>query len=247
MQVETFPINSPAAQVERIRSGIPRPVEALIVAICLCIALPFIILLSLAVMLSSRGPLIFRQVRVGRGGKKFTLYKLRTMRCAVDGVQITAADDERTTRVGRALRRTKLDELPELWNVLKGDMSLVGPRPEVPRYVDLENQTWRQVLAVRPGLTDPVTILLRHEEELLAMVEGDRESFYLEHLQPFKLKGCLEYLQRRSWLTDARVLWETCLTFIIRRRPKELLRMENISDDRRLTLVARERPKPGGM
>jgi lipopolysaccharide/colanic/teichoic acid biosynthesis glycosyltransferase len=169
------------------------------------------------------------------------------MRCAAGGVQITATDDERTTRAGRVLRRTKLDELPELWNVLKGDMALVGPRPEVPRYVNLENPAWRQVLAARPGLTDPVTISLRDEEELLAMVSGDRESFYLKHLQPVKLKGYLEYLQRRSWLTDARVLWDTCLTFILRRSPKELLRIEHISDAPHLTLSSRERSKSAGM
>lgn len=221
MRVETFSLDS-SLQHERIGGGIPRPVEALIVAVCLLLALPLLLLLALAVALSSRGPVIFRQVRVGRYGKKFTLYKLRTMRCAPEGVQVTAADDERTTRVGRVLRRTKLDELPELWNVLVGEMSLVGPRPEVPRYVDLENMMWRRALAVRPGLTDPVTILLRHEEELLATVEGDRERFYLEHLQPLKLKGHLEYLQRRSWLTDAAVILETCLTFIIPQRAKDL-------------------------
>jgi lipopolysaccharide/colanic/teichoic acid biosynthesis glycosyltransferase len=151
------------------------------------------------------------------------------MRASAGGIEITAADDVRTTRVGRFLRRTKLDELPELWNVLRGDMSLVGPRPEVPRYVDFTDPLWRQALGVRPGLTDPITILLRHEEELLASVEGDRERFYLEHLQPFKLRGHLEYLHQRTWLTDIKVIARTCLTFITPRRTRELPRIENIA------------------
>jgi lipopolysaccharide/colanic/teichoic acid biosynthesis glycosyltransferase len=151
---------------------------------------------------------------MGRRGQLFTLYKLRTMVAAAEGLQVTAADDKRVTRVGKILRRTKLDELPELWNVVRGDMALVGPRPEVPRYVDLENCEWLRVLEVRPGLTDPVTIRLCNEEELLAMVDGDREQFYLKQLQPYKIAGQLEYLRDRSWVTDLRVLWQTTLTFI---------------------------------
>lgn len=221
MRVETFPFHD-AAAAEQIRNGIPRTVEALVVALCLLAMLPVLLLLALAVALSSPGTILFRQVRVGRGGKRFTLYKLRTMRASAGGIEITAADDARTTRVGRFLRRTKLDELPELWNVLRGDMSLVGPRPEVPRYVDFTDPLWRQALCVRPGLTDPVTILLRHEEELLASVEGDREHFYLNELQPFKLRGHLAYLQQRSWLTDLQVIARTSLTFITPRRPKKI-------------------------
>lgn len=214
MRAEGFLINS-SAGIERVRDGIPRPVEAVVVSICIVITLPLLILLSLTVALSSRGRVIFRQSRVGRRGRVFTLYKLRTMRRVPEGLLVTAADDTRVTRVGKILRRTKLDELPELWNIVKGDMSLVGPRPEVPRYVNLENHMWLEVLEVRPGLTDPVTIRMRNEEELLATVKGDRERFYVEQLQPIKIAGYVEYLRRRSWATDLRVLWDTSLTFIL--------------------------------
>jgi len=139
------------------------------------------------------------------------MYKLRTMSVANSGPQVTAGDDVRVTPVGKFFRKTKLDELPELWNVLKGDMSLIGPRPEVPRYVDLADPMWRLVLEARPGITDPMTLRLRNEEELLVEVEGDRERFYLETLLPFKLEGNLNYLQARSWRSDLKVMWQTII------------------------------------
>ena len=131
------------------------------------------------------------------------------MRVANSGPQVTAGDDVRITPVGKFLRKTKLDELPELWNVFKGDMSLIGPRPEVPRYVDLHDPMWCLVLEARPGITDPMTLRLRNEEALLIEVEGDRERFYMDSLLPFKLKGYLDYLQARSWRSDVKVLWQT--------------------------------------
>ena len=122
---------------------------------------------------------------------------------------MTAGDDPRVTPFGKVLRKLKLDELPELWNVLVGDMSLVGPRPEVPTYVDLNDQLWQEVLSARPGLTDPVTLRLRNEEALLASFEGDREVFYRELLQPSKLRGYKKYLSGRTWRSDINVLWNT--------------------------------------
>jgi FlaA1/EpsC-like NDP-sugar epimerase len=113
--------------------------------------------------------------------------------------------------VGRVLRRAKLDELPQLWNVLRGDMSLVGPRPEVPKYVDLENPLWRKVLAVRPGVTDPSTLRLFDEEVVLARVKGDRDTFYREQLLPLKLRECLSYLEGRTWKSDFKTLLQTSL------------------------------------
>jgi lipopolysaccharide/colanic/teichoic acid biosynthesis glycosyltransferase len=147
--------------------------------------------------------------------------KLRTMRHGVGGALVTAEGDARVTSVGRILRRTKLDELPELWNVLHGDMSLVGPRPEIPELVDVDEPVWRSVLSVRPGITHPVTIVLRNEEALLARVPGDRERYYRDVLQPWKLEGYVRYLQRRSPWTDLGVLLKTLWVTVVRRRDRE--------------------------
>ena len=178
---------------------------------------PVIVLAGLAVKASSRGPAFFRQERVGRGGGSFTLWKLRTMRGGGGGPQVTARGDSRVTGVGRFLRRTKLDELPQLWNVVRGDMSFVGPRPEVPRYVDRANPLWDLVLAVRPGITDPVTLELRDEEALLAGA-ADPESFYREELQPDKLRRYAEYLSRRTAWTDLNVVWKTVTALLFPNR-----------------------------
>jgi lipopolysaccharide/colanic/teichoic acid biosynthesis glycosyltransferase len=128
---------------------------------------------------------------------------------------ITAAGDTRVTALGRILRKTKLDELPSLWNVIKGDMSLVGPRPEVPQYVDINSPDWKLVLEVRPGITDPVTANLRDEETLLAEVTNNPETFYRDTLQKYKLQGYLEYLSARNCWTDLRVLARTCALVIV--------------------------------
>ena len=194
----------------------PRWLEILLAALGLIVAFPLLAPASLAIMLTSPGPVIFRQQRVGRNGRLFVLYKLRTMRVAHNGPQVTASGDERVTTIGRVLRRTKVDELPELWNVVRGDMSLVGPRPEVPRYVDLNDDRWGLVLQSRPGITDPVTLLLRNEEALLADVEGDREHFYVKTLQPLKLQGYVQYLHNRSWWSDIKVLSKTLFVLVIK-------------------------------
>ncbi len=170
---------------------------------------PVLALCALAVKLSSRGSVIYRQKRVGQFGEPFELLKLRTMHVHESGPQVTASGDKRISRVVRWLRLLKLDEFPELWNVFRGEMSLVGPRPEVPYYVDLEDPMWRTVLQVRPGLTDPVTLRLRDEEGLLAKVSDDAESFYLNTLQPYKLAGYAEYLRCRTWWSDIKVIFLT--------------------------------------
>ncbi len=133
---------------------------------------------------------------------------------AGDGPEVTAAGDARVTRVGRVLRRFKLDEVTQLLNVLKGEMSFVGPRPEVPALVDLTSETWKRVLRVRPGITDPVALALKDEEALLAAVPGDRERFYRETLQPFKLRGYIDYIERRTAWTDLAVIAKTILSVI---------------------------------
>lgn len=209
-------MNTPSPPVTPllIRTGIARWLEIVASALGLVLSVPLLILAAVAIVLTSPGPVIFRQKRVGRNGRIFVLYKLRTMRTVPDGPQVTATGDERVTWVGRILRRTKVDELPELWNVLKGDMALVGPRPEVPRYVDLEDHRWELVLKTRPGITDPVTLRLRDEETLLADVDANYESFYINNLQPFKLRGYIEYLHNRSWWSDIKVLCRTLLVIV---------------------------------
>ena len=196
------------------KSGIPRTIEVLLSLAGLSLALPVMALAALAIAVTSGGPVLFRQERVGQGGRIFTLCKFRTMRRTKTGTQVTASDDDRVTWIGRILRRSKLDELPELWNVLKGEMSLVGPRPEVPRYVDLEDERWGRILLAKPGLTDTVTLRLRNEEKLLAAVKGDRQEFYLRMLQPYKLNGYIEFLETRTWRSDLKVLAATALAVL---------------------------------
>ena len=196
---------------EDLPTGLPRWMEAPLAAVALLLLSPLLLLVALAVTLSSPGPILFRQQRVGRGGKAFTFYKFRSMRADSGGVPLTASGDSRVTAVGKVIRKLKLDELPELWNVIKGDLSLVGPRPEVPRFVDPADPLWARVLEARPGLTDPVTLRLRNEEELLGALEGDPELFYTLYLLPFKLRGYRNYLRSRSWRSDLWVLWNTFL------------------------------------
>jgi lipopolysaccharide/colanic/teichoic acid biosynthesis glycosyltransferase len=196
-------------------TGLPRSVEFAVSLAALVILSPVILISLAAILLSSGGSVFFRQRRIGRLGRVFVLYKLRTMREGVSGPNVTATGDSRITRVGRILRQTKIDEIPELWNVLRGDMSLVGPRPEVPGYVDLNRPEWQQVLLVKPGMTDPVTLRLRNEEKLMAGVKGDREDFYLRTLQPLKLAGYLVYLKQRTWRSDLLIIFRTliCVLF----------------------------------
>lgn len=129
-------------------------------------------------------------------------------------VRLTSENDPRLTVIGIWLRRYKLDELPQLWNVLRGDMALVGPRPEVAEFVDLSTPLWIEILTVRPGITDPVSLRLRNEEKLLAAVE-DKETFYRRILLPFKLHGWSEYVQRKNFSTDLIIIFETFKAIIL--------------------------------
>jgi lipopolysaccharide/colanic/teichoic acid biosynthesis glycosyltransferase len=149
--------------------------------------------------------------RIGKGGKPFRLYKFRTMVADAhpDGPAITPAGDRRITRVGRLLRRTKLDELPQLLNVLKGDMSLVGPRPEDPRYVDLYTSAQREVLRVRPGITSAASLVYRHESSLLSGEDWERR--YVSQILPDKLAIELDYLARRNSASDLKLVLRTIL------------------------------------
>jgi lipopolysaccharide/colanic/teichoic acid biosynthesis glycosyltransferase len=220
-----------SAGVSEIKKGLPRWAEAVIASIGLILVAPLIAVTGLAIAVTSGRPILFCQRRVGQHGRIFELYKLRTMKSSIDGPQITSGNDARITRLGRFLRHTKLDELPTFWNVLRGDMSLVGPRPEVPRFVRLADPIWQMVLSARPGITDPVTLALRSEADLLAMIEGDTEQYYVEELQPAKLKGYVAYLEERTWQNDLRVLLRTMIAVVKPHRARALL-MEQINEGR---------------
>jgi lipopolysaccharide/colanic/teichoic acid biosynthesis glycosyltransferase len=210
-----------SAATPKIRPGIPRWIEASLSFLGLVALSPLIAGAMIAVRLSSPGPAFFVQQRVGRGGRLFPLYKLRSMRVDAAGPGVTGKEDPRITPAGRVLRKTKLDELPQLWNVVRGDMSLVGPRPEVPRYANAADPVWVRVLAVRPGITDPLAIRLRDEESLMPPGEVERERFYLEVLQPMKLAGYLAYLDRRTPWSDVGVIFATLGAVIRPGRPGE--------------------------
>jgi lipopolysaccharide/colanic/teichoic acid biosynthesis glycosyltransferase len=195
--------------------GLPGWFERGIACVGFCALSPVLLLCAVAVRMSSRGPALFRQERVGKDGRSFRLLKFRSMRANSGGVQVTARGDARITGVGRFLRKAKLDELPELWNVVRGELSLVGPRAEVPRYVDLEDPLWKRVLEARPGITDPVTLRLRNEEELIAAAGGDPEDFYRRVLQPLKLQGYIRYLERRTAWSDLGVLVRTVFAVVM--------------------------------
>jgi lipopolysaccharide/colanic/teichoic acid biosynthesis glycosyltransferase len=150
-------------------------------------------------------PVFFGQTRIGRKGRPFRIWKFRTMRAGSRGRPITAAGDHRITRVGSVLRRCKLDELPQLFNVLRGDMSLVGPRPEVPEYVQIEEPVWQAVLQVRPGVTDVASLVYRDEEKLLG-TSADPNALYRETVLPSKLALNLGYLRSRSFGSDLRLI-----------------------------------------
>lgn len=184
----------------------------------LVVLLPFTLLTALAVAVDSPGPVLFRQRRVGLNGREFEILKFRTMRVDAEAVggQLTVGTDPRVTRVGRFLRASKFDEIPQLFNVLRGDMSLVGPRPEVPRYVALYTPEQRQVLSVRPGITDPASIAYRSESQLMANA-ADPERLYIEELMPRKLDLNLEYLKRRTVGSDIGVVLQTIVAVLARR------------------------------
>jgi lipopolysaccharide/colanic/teichoic acid biosynthesis glycosyltransferase len=172
---------------------------------------PVLALAALVVKCSSPGPIFHRARRVGKDGRLFDVYKFRTMvaDAAVRGPGVTAAGDTRVTRAGRFLRRFKIDEMPQLFNVLKGNMSLVGPRPEDPRYVSSYSQDQLQVLRVKPGITSPATVLHRHEERMLT--GPDWETRYRNEILPAKVQIELSYLSRRTLSRDLLILAQTAV------------------------------------
>lgn len=184
-------------------------------AIGLLLLSPVMALIAILVRRESGPPAIFKQKRVGRFGHPFTLYKFRTMRPShASAPQVTSAGDDRVTALGRRLRSMKADELPQLWNVLRGDMSIVGPRPEVQRYVDQWPADERDIiLSVRPGITDPITSTLRREEELLAS-QRDPESYYVTELLPAKTGAYTAYVRERSFTGDLGIIFRTLFSVV---------------------------------
>jgi lipopolysaccharide/colanic/teichoic acid biosynthesis glycosyltransferase len=173
---------------------------------------PLFFVIAIAVRLNSRGPVFYRARRVGRHGKEFLLYKFRSMITDADqiGPGITSAQDNRITSVGRFLRRTKLDELPQLINVLRGEMSLVGPRPEDPRYVELYTPEQREILRYRPGITSMASFRYRNEEQRLS--GDDWERTYVDQVMPAKLAIDLEYARRANLFTDIWLILRTIIS-----------------------------------
>lgn len=195
-----------------------RTLDVLLSAVGLFAIAPALTIAAAMIWMEDGFPIVFRQVRVGRSGRPFKLFKLRSMRNGNAGSLITARGDLRITRIGRVLRKYKLDELPQLWNVLKGDMSLVGPRPEVPQYVERRNPVWRTVLECRPGITDLATLLYRNEERLLAG-QVNPEAFYRDTILPSKLALNIEYLEKRSLVSDLKLIALTSIYSIVPKEP----------------------------
>lgn len=179
---------------------------------------PLLFVIAILVKLDSPGPVLFRQIRVGRNGVPFHIHKFRTMYVSKKpGLELTAGNDRRITRLGRLLRKYKFDELPQFIDVLRGKMSLVGPRPEVPRYVEAYPESCREkVLSVRPGVTDLASIKFRNESDILANAE-DPERTYVEQVLPLKLELYEKYVEERSFWMDFGILFKT-VTAVCRTR-----------------------------
>lgn len=173
------------------------------------LALPLAIV-AMIIKCSSRGPVMFKQQRVGQFGRSFRLYKFRTMQLAVAGTEVTTEGDRRIYPVGRWLRRWKIDELPQLWNIVRGEMSMIGPRPEVPRFVGHYTAEQRRVLDSKPGLASMAQLMYPYEAKLLAGV-SDPERTYLTHLMPRKVAADLAYERTRSFWSDLKLVAELAL------------------------------------
>jgi len=182
----------------------------------LLILWPVFLIIAVLIKLDSTGPVFFRQERVGRNGKIFKIHKFRTMKADAEkeGLQITAGADKRITGVGSFLRKYKIDELPQLMDVVAGDMSLVGPRPEVPEYVAYYPPGVRvKVLSIRPGITDPASIAFRDENEILDRTNNP-QKVYIEEILPVKLKYYIDYVDNASFLFDLKIIFKTLRAII---------------------------------
>ncbi len=192
-----------------------RTFEVVVSVLGLLLLLPFGVAVALLIKWDSRGPVFFRQERVGRGFRPFFIYKFRTMveNAPRKGGQITVGEDPRITRVGRCLRKTKIDELPQLINVVKGEMSFVGPRPEVRQYVELFRKDYKEILKVRPGITDLASLKYRDEGEVLGRSQ-DSEEEYVNRILPEKIHLAKEHLRRSSFFLDLTLVFKTLLKLV---------------------------------
>ena len=188
-----------------------RAFDIVVATLCLLLLAPVFAIVAVAIKLGSRGPVFFRQKRVGRGGQSFRIVKFRTMISGAEsrGPNVSGIDDHRITRVGAFLRRSFLDEAPQLFNVLAGDMSLVGPRPETPEYAALMSPIERRILSVRPGMAGPSTLAYSVQESALLSHHGDPDRYYREHLLHKRLEADLEYLGTTCLREDMRILLRT--------------------------------------
>lgn len=189
---------------------IKRAMDVVLSFIGLIIILPIMVIFSILIKIDSEGPIFFKQIRVGLRGKKFKILKFRTMVVNAEklGQQITIGEDNRITRVGKFIRKYKIDELPQLINVFKGDMSLVGPRPEVTKYVELYNEEQSKVLSVRPGITDLASIRYSDENEILGKVSNP-EEYYTNTIMPDKLDLNLQYINNNNIIKDLVIIFKT--------------------------------------
>ena len=190
-----------------------RIVDITLSILVLLLLSPVLIVAALAVWLESGRPILFRQERVGLRFSRFHILKFRTMRVQSDGPLVTVGGDKRISKVGRFLRLTKVDELPQFWNVLRGEMSVVGPRPEVPVYVEFYKERYRSILAVRPGITDLASIYFRNEEAILAQ-SRDPLCEYRECILPVKLDLADKYIQERSVRGDFAIIARTAIATV---------------------------------
>ena len=176
----------------------------------LVLLFPILVVIALWIKFNSKGPLFYTQKRVGKDFKEFDIYKFRSMVVDADkiGPSVTSGDDPRITEVGKFIRKTKIDELPQLLNVLKGDMSLVGPRPEVMKFVAKKRDAYKKVLSVRPGITDNAAIEFRDEETIMNSYE-DKEKAYLEIILPQKIKLYYNYIDNISFVNDVKLILQT--------------------------------------
>ena len=193
-----------------------RSCDLLVSSLGLLLLSPLLLVTALLIKFDSRGPAFFRQERIGRGFQTFSIYKFRTMVADASerGGLLTSARDSRITRLGRILRKSKIDELPQLINVLRGEMTLVGPRPEVLRYVNLFRQDYEEILRVRPGITDLASLKYRDESALLA-VAADPEQEYLTRVLPDKITLAKEYVRRSSFLFDMSLILKTIAQILL--------------------------------